>query len=900
MLLALCLILAAAPAWALWVTNGVLVCGEQYNQTGQRIISDGSQGATMVWMDYRSGTSWDIYGNRVDRDGNIRPGGVPICTADGDQTAPQFISDGTGGGIVTWQDFRFGEWDIYAQRVDGTGIAHWADNGIPICAEDGDQTMPSIVPDGAGGAIIIWEDYREGNYDIYAQRVTADGDTLWAADGMPVDTSMGDQANLSVVPDGSGGAIMVWEDTRNGDWEIYGQRIDNNGNLLWGPGAVLIRGMLGYPYAPTLAALSGGGACVTWYDYRNGWADVYAQKIGSDGSMLWQTDGVLVCPYSSYKYSPQVADDGSGGAIIAWIDERDSENYPVYAQRLDADGALAWQQNGVMVFPVYGNDIPRLVADGSGGIIAALDVYDTSTWVTDIWAQRLDHNGNVLWGPKGTAVCLAADLQYGQDLASDGRGGVIIVWEDYRAQDGYSDTYCQRVGPAGLPGSPEPVIISCLDVPQDQGGWVRIKTRASTLDAASETTTPILGYNVWRLIGGPGPGPNAASSSAVKTPAIDHSRLVALLSDPTTAKGVRVSKSQAVTLGLPPGEWEAVGFWLATRDTIYNAAVPTKNDSTEAGVPWETYIVTAHTTTAGMFVASAPDTGYSVDNLAPGVTAGFAGAEMASPHGLSLTWTQNGAPDMGRYNVYRGTDASFAPDESNRIGTTSEPTLFDGAWVFSYHYFYKLIAVDRHGNMGPPALLRPEDVKVGTLLTGFAAALKQSAIEVSWKLSEVDESASFLVLRSSGDGEFAELPSVEVAREALAFSVVDRSVEPGTTYRYRVSMVEGAETRTLFETDPISTPALPLTLYQNYPNPFNPSTTISYYMPVAAEVTLEVYDSSGRLLSRLVDGAREDKGTHSVEWRGFDARGSSVSSGVYFYRLRTGKEILSHKMILLR
>jgi len=93
---------------------------------------------------------------------------------------------------------------------------------------------------------------------------------------------------------------------------------------------------------------------------------------------------------------------------------------------------------------------------------------------------------------------------------------------------------------------------------------------------------------------------------------------------------------------------------------------------------------------------------------------------------------------------------------------------------------------------------------------------------------------------------------------------------------------------------------MPLTLNQNHPNPFNPSTTISYYLPVAGPVTLEVYDSSGRLVSRLLDGAKEEKGTHSVAWRGLDAQGRSVSSGVYFYRLQSGKEILSRKMILLR
>jgi len=125
-------------------------------------------------------------------------------------------------------------------------------------------------------------------------------------------------------------------------------------------------------------------------------------------------------------------------------------------------------------------------------------------------------------------------------------------------------------------------------------------------------------------------------------------------------------------------------------------------------------------------------------------------------------------------------------------------------------------------------------------------------------------------------------------------------VEPGTTYRYRVNVAAESGARLLFETEAISTPEMPLTLHQNHPNPFNPSTTILYYLPAASTVTLDVYDSTGKLVARLFDRAMQQKGTHSVEWQGADARGRAVSSGVYFYRLTGGKETISKKMILLR
>jgi hypothetical protein len=899
-LLFLCVALCASPAQALWVRNGTVVCAENDYQFMTTAISDGENGAVLVWLDRRNGIDWDIYGNRIDSNGNVLgdPGGVAVCTAEGDQMDVALVPDGTGGAIGVWSDFRVGDgaYHLFAQRVDGTGIVRWEENGIPICLAENSQYEARIVPDGSGGAIIIWADYRLAQTDIYAQRVNADGDTLWAADGIPIEASDSDQWHVEAVPDGSGGAYIAWMDNRDGFGDIYAQRIDVDGNVLWGSGGIPIRVDIGNADGLKLAAATGGGACITWIDFRDGYNGVFAQKVDQNGLTVWESNGMAVCSTYWNIYAPQIVGDGSGGAIIAWYDER--TYYEVYAQRVDASGNVVWPETGVLVFPSYGESDIRLMADGAGGVIAALDIYWDEDLPSDIYAQRLDPDGNPLWGPKGAAICNAFENQYGPALAPDGRGGVIIAWEDYRIIDNYSDIYCQRIGPSGLWGNPEPEILSCLDVPADQGGWVRLKSRASSHDVAGESETPIMGYNVWRMIG-LGGGRAAVSPGAAKASALERTKLVDLLSNPATASGVRVEASEALMLGLPEGDWESVGFWFATRDTVYNIAVPTKDDSTEAGTPLEVFIVTAHASMAGMFVASAPDTGYSVDNLAPGLTAGFEGDEIESPHGLMLSWSANGAPDVWKYDVHRGDDELFAPDESNRIGTTDGTTLFDPTWVKAYEYFYKLVAVDRHGNASPAALLRPENINVGTMLQSFAASLSGSFVKISWTLSEAAPDVRFVVLRSAG-GAFEELAAAQILQEGASYAFEDETCEPGTTYRYRVDVVEEAGRRTLFETEAVSTPAMPLTLHQNHPNPFNPSTTIGFYLPVDSPVTLDVYDSSGRLVARLLDGAKQMKGTHSVEWRGLDVSGRTVSSGVYFYRLRSGRETLSRKMILLR
>jgi len=83
-------------------------------------------------------------------------------------------------------------------------------------------------------------------------------------------------------------------------------------------------------------------------------------------------------------------------------------------------------------------------------------------------------------------------------------------------------------------------------------------------------------------------------------------------------------------------------------------------------------------------------------------------------------------------------------------------------------------------------------------------------------------------------------------------------------------------------------------LAQNYPNPFNANTTIRYRLAASGNVSLEVYDISGRFVATLVDGHRE-AGEHMTTW---DA--SDVSSGVYFYKLETAESTSTKKMNLLR
>lgn len=117
------------------------------------------------------------------------------------------------------------------------------------------------------------------------------------------------------------------------------------------------------------------------------------------------------------------------------------------------------------------------------------------------------------------------------------------------------------------------------------------------------------------------------------------------------------------------------------------------------------------------------------------------------------------------------------------------------------------------------------------------------------------------------------------------------------------SFVSGALLRSDISTQVSENPSLqPITfgLRQNYPNPFNPATTIEYELPTRGNVSINIYNSIGQLVRTLVSGETKEPGAYSVTWDGSDNRGSRVSSGAYFYTLRSGEYVSTKKSILLK
>lgn len=360
-----------------WGSAGNRLCVGVANDVPVVSVSDGAGGAVVVWIDQRSGDA-DLYAQRITAAGTLAAGwpedGLVVCSARGDQSSVALASDGAGGAIAVWQDYRFqNSGDLFAQRISSAGQGVWTPDGIALCQRPGDQARPAVVSDGAGGALVIWQDGRNGEPDLYGAHLAASGQVTAGADsGLVVVQQSGAQRNPIAVSDGAGGAWLVWEDTRSGDPDLRATRLSATLQTMGGwpmlDGVSVVTAPASQ-HLPATCVDASGSLVVAWVDGQSDAGNIRAQRLAQGSSLQWPTAGVLVCGAPREQYSPAITADDSGGVIVAWEDARHGRA-DIFAQRLAPSGAASWTEAGVPVCIASGDQLSvALVRDGEGGAL---------------------------------------------------------------------------------------------------------------------------------------------------------------------------------------------------------------------------------------------------------------------------------------------------------------------------------------------------------------------------------------------------------------------------------------------------------------------------------------------------------------------------------------------------
>lgn len=352
---------------------------------------------------------------------------------------------------------------VFAALAAGSADAQWtSDHGTNTTIADrtGEQVQPKIRATPDGGCVVVWFDNSAGGYDVYAQRLDAQGNALWPHNGVLVrDRSVSSTQDYDAQVDASGNVVIAFNDDVNGNAPISVHKLSPTGAALW---AIQASGaQAGFKGPPQLALLDDGGIAVAWSGASP--LSVHVHKVDADGADLWAAPVVLSeagHPFNLCDIQPAPG----GSMIVGWVRCAGSNcvtsNKHLYAQKLDASGAPQWDRvpatpavmDPIIVFDgtsLQNGYFPPFAPDGAGGAVFAW--YETGG-NRDAYVQRITPAGEELFAHNGVSVSIqAARLQIGAALAFDAAtGDAYVAWVESNSTQSQWALYAQRITEDGV------------------------------------------------------------------------------------------------------------------------------------------------------------------------------------------------------------------------------------------------------------------------------------------------------------------------------------------------------------------------------------------------------------------------------------------------------------------
>lgn len=993
--------LSAALIWqdAIPIRQGVNI---EWFRTGTE-TTDG--GAIYVWSDTKLGER-DLWAQKVDAAGNMVWGDPVLIDGKADrQEDPVITKTSDGNYIIAWIDF-FDDPDgnVYAQKINNQGQLLWPAGGKPVCTTYGVQIGLNMEADNAGGAFIIWGDSRNPSKDLYGQRLSSTGDPLWIENGIPIANGPGDEVQNTMLPDGQGGMMIGYTHTHLGQSDVYVKHFNANSVMTWANPLELAVAPLNQ-YGVRMAALDAGEFVFTWTDNRTGDNDIYAQKINIAGQILWADPYIVFSDASATppvsQLNPRIVKTSDNAVVIVWEDHRlDLQNPDLFAQKISAAGTKLWDAAGIAVttaeFAQYGQ---RMAADDNGGCYVVWDdLRNGNSPNDDIYAQHLSSTGSALWTPGGKPICTMPNEQNG-GLVKVSNGNIYINWMDLR--NGSVGIYYQVLNSAGntqLPENGQLVFWGLSgDTPKDQ---FQILNRAEdTVVIWQDTRYANDGYRIFFQFVNPNGsvdletngrpvtlqgGGRQENPRAVVTPdghiAVvwidsrnDDPNIYAQLLSPTGERlwgdnGIKVTSSDALSqldakisyyndsFYIGWSNWDIVSgdfYYHVYGQRIQNgqkmwgpdgiiisqlAANELNNECVLTDLIDDFYVwhrvdpsTQANTIWVKRVDASGnAATGWPSNGLKASTYEGFPIRQIhpkahPTPEGIVVMWRDLRGDFIMSFwgqHISRQGERLWDPlgvsisergneQEIPAIATTRNGITF--AWCESIAGMHD-IAVQKFSFPGVPLwpnqgyyVVQKDSSQVNPTLASFPgngmliAWTEYLAIESDIYYKYINADGSMVgdlggnILCDASKAQYAPL-AVSIGNDAYVVWADGRSsgkTEILGLYAQRLN------NESVANQDPVSPPILKMDLQQNYPNPFNPSTNIMLTMPVAAELNLNIYNTKGQLVRNLHSG-NVAQGTHSFTWNGKDDKGNTVASGIYFYTATSGNQTQTRKMLMMK
>jgi hypothetical protein len=389
-------------------------------------VSLGKSDRFMVtWVDLKSGIK-DVFAVLFSFDGTADTSvfKVDTTTTSDPRENPWVDSDTTGRYMIAWTDYTPSFVTIYTQRFDSLGQAPESRLTISDAGATGERHDPTLSTNPSGAFVVGWMDKRNLNYDIYARTIRSDGSPQQGSDFTINDDSSGaNQKFPKVATKSDGGFMVVWEDLRSGNSDIYLKRFDPNGQPLGGD--FRVNDSLGYIYhsLPDIACDDSGNFVVVWEDARGG-LDIYGQLFDSSGSLIGANFKVSADSGTDLHNSPSCDMSPSGDFVVVWA-AREGNVQNIY-------GRLFWSDGEDTCFKVnddgqqVGHLCPEVSMDSSGNFIVAWE--DRRDNQNRIHLQRYNSNGAQIGSNFPVYSDNPDSVQSAPNLDLNKIGEFVVIW----------------------------------------------------------------------------------------------------------------------------------------------------------------------------------------------------------------------------------------------------------------------------------------------------------------------------------------------------------------------------------------------------------------------------------------------------------------------------------------
>ena len=354
-----------------------------------------------------------------------------------DQVQPKLKPLAGNGWYVSWFDSdpnippQVG-YDVRLQRLSPAGVELLPHNGALVATESNSSTQDyGLDIDTAGNALLAFLDTRAGsNQQVTATKINNGGRQIWGRRGVQLTSDSSFHAVPKIAGTTDGDVVVAW----TSDSSIVLQRLDPNGNPLWGAGIVLSEAGANYSVADLLAA-DNGSVILSWVRDTGFTSNhqLRANKFDPTGAKLWGSQNLSIFDVGSLQFGnfPYFTPDGSGGAVFGWYTS--SPTLQCFAQHIRADGSEAFPHNG----SAASTNTSNVRVSPSVSYRASSDETflfwteeDSNQFTNGVSGQKFNSTGARQWGQTGlTIVPLGSASQIFVENVQVGTGA-LVFWVD--------------------------------------------------------------------------------------------------------------------------------------------------------------------------------------------------------------------------------------------------------------------------------------------------------------------------------------------------------------------------------------------------------------------------------------------------------------------------------------